>query len=886
MTSAAGRLAPRGRALLVLLWVWAGGAAMARAQDASMPGSGDNSTAGTGTGASAEERLKVLTDPASVKQKLEKERLRPPLEFFRSQVAPFDILPFVKPNHWSFMTMELRANLDDYVGLLQTEPVALAGMPHAMLFRRDARLPKSQRMRMGLPILMPQYPLPRELAIEVLRPDSVRADETWKASLRTLDWHQMLVVVLTRGSNDGYGLWNRYVAFSPLTTDPGEFAFAERQRYYRMVLPLEPERPPLSSHPLTWSTISHVFWDGMSPETLLPGQQQAMLDWLHWGGQLVLIGGATPSFSLLRESFLDASLPADPSGDGVMLGEDALRELSAAFPPPNRVGELTEATAVPAVGDEEAEERFGSRYRTAEPIRPEANRPLYLAGLRPREGSTVIPLDSSSGRLLGVERRVGRGRVLMLAVNPTDAALASWPGLDTFIRRVMLRRPEEGLLRAYTETPRGPVLPEFAHLSGPQLSWYRLLSRDFTATAAPVAAHAQGKGQAQAAPGPRVEDGRLLGSADAVSSAWGTPGMRMRRPGRSFSAEPVAEWNDAAALPRLCRDELERASGITIPSSTFVLKVILAYLVALVPLNWLICRYVFGRREWAWIVVPVLALGFAVAVERAAAYDIGYDTACDEIDLVEVYGGYPRAHLSRFASLYSTGRARFSIAFSGDPTALALPLDSGRSLRGEDVSTSVWQANPPALEEFPVQPRSLAMFRAEQMVNLAGSITLEPAGEGEGGAGRVVNASELELRDAVLVDVNESSLDANRRDRAGLYLGTIAPGASVPVTPQRRGAAKPPPKDLGFDPAPLCREFRAYSYGLDRPENRGELRLVAWTPTPQGGLKLDPVVDRHRGYSVVVVHLRSGPAPDADAPPYSSLGTGLGPRPARETKAP
>ena len=103
----------------------------------------------------------------------------------------------------------------------------------------------------------------------------------------------------------------------------------------------------------------------------------------------------------------------------------------------------------------------------------------------------------------------------------------------------------------------------------------------------------------------------------------------------------MAEWRDTTALPRLCRDLLEKASGITVPSSQFVLKVILAYLLAVVPLNWLVCRFVLNRREWAWIVVPLLALGFAVGVERVAAYDMGYDSACDEIDLLEVHGGYP-----------------------------------------------------------------------------------------------------------------------------------------------------------------------------------------------------------------------------------------------------
>ena len=42
-------------------------------------------------------------------------------------------------NHWSTITYELQANEDNYDGLLQTEPVKLAGMPHEVYFRRDGR---------------------------------------------------------------------------------------------------------------------------------------------------------------------------------------------------------------------------------------------------------------------------------------------------------------------------------------------------------------------------------------------------------------------------------------------------------------------------------------------------------------------------------------------------------------------------------------------------------------------------------------------------------------------------------------------------------------------------------------------------------------------------
>jgi hypothetical protein len=796
----------------------------------------------------AEDRLDILTDPESVKQKLEKDKARPPLEFFRSQIAPFDILPFVKPNHWTTLSLEMRANHDTYAGMLQTEPVPLRDMPHEIVYRRDARLAKGQRTTLSMQMMLPQ--IPRELGIEAIRPEGVRADETWKASLRILDPHQMLVVLLTRGSSDGYANWGRFQAFTPTSADLTDQMLSERQRYYRLVLPLDPEHPLLSSHPLTWTTISHVIWDGMPPDSLKSGQQEAMLDWLHWGGQLILVGGATPAFTLLRDSFLNPYLPADPSGEGSLLGEAELRGLSAAYPPPALHGDPNDVLPIPTT-EQEAREQSARRYRAPEPIRPASNRPLYVAGLTPREGSSVIPLDDSSGRLLGVERRVGRGRILMLTVNPTDSALATWPGLDTLVRRVLLRRPEEAMVRPYRDGSQGPHPPLFAHLSGQSLSWFRYLSRDFTTSPRERTAPGQGKPKAVSA---RVEP------PPSPPPEW--EGRTMRRFLRDSARNPVAEWNDASALPRLCRDELERASGITIPSASFVLKVIGAYLLALVPLNWLVCRYVFGRREWAWIVVPVLALGFAFGVERAAAYDMGYDTACDEIDVVEVFGGYPRAHLSRFVSLYSTGRVRFSVAFPDDSTALALPLDSGRSLRGEDVSSSVWQSFPtPTLASFPVQPRSLAMFRAEQLATLTGSISLvRDRGDVPP---RIVNRSDLELRDAVLVDVN----GPGPGDRSEIPLGTIAPGSTVEVVGRRPGRASARDRN-DLDPDPFLHEVR--SYFEDRPENRGEIRLVGWTPRAQGGLELSPAVDRHRGFSLVVVHLRNGPPPPPDGPSFNT----------------
>ena len=213
-------------------------------------------------------------------------------------------------------------------------------------------------------------------------------------------------------------------------------------------------------------------------------------------------------------------------------------------------------------------------------------------------------------------------------------------------------------------------------LAGPDLTWYRITSRD----ARPDRGHR----------GPLARSRPIAASARADGARGPADRFARAPPLEEDAVAPtigVADWRDSARFPTLSRDLLEEASGITIPSSEFVLKVILAYLIAVVPLNWLICRFVLNRREWAWVVVPLVALASPSACSAVAAYDMGFDSASDEIDLLEVHGDYPRAHLTRFASLYTTGRANYTISYPNNNTALALPLDNGRSIRGEDVSS-------------------------------------------------------------------------------------------------------------------------------------------------------------------------------------------------------
>ena len=777
---------------------------------------------------------RILTEE-KLTEAAKKDKLRPPIELSRSQVLPNDVLPYIKANHWTMIGLEMRANHNDYEGVLQSRPVRLMDQPNEMIYRRDARLIKGQQVRLTLPILLPT--IPKELGFQLLRPDAIRNDEDWPATLKVLEPHQQLIVVLGNETNDAYSRWASLRTMIPLDLRKEDPLQLDRFRYYRMVLPLNADKPLLPSHPLTWSPISHVIWDGMPPERLGVGQQQAMLDWLHWGGQLVVVGGAGPAFSTLRESFLAPYLPAEPSGENVSRSGKELQSLADNYPPIAAKGDDDgEARALNAPWNE-VWNQLGRHYLPAAPITTQPNRPIQFTGLRAKPGAATIPLGGPDDPPLAVEWRVGRGRVTMMAVSLTDPDLTRWGGYDTFVRRVALRRPEESLVKAITSKENGRVEPaHFMPLAGPDLTDVRYLARDL---GAPKRA-----------------------SIETASAAGYTVGGFY--PGRDTEV-PVGEWLDASLLPVMARDMLEQASGIEIPSPGFVLKVILAYLIALVPINWLVCRYVVGRREWAWVVVPVLALAFAIGVERAAAYDVGYDSSSDEIDVVETHGTYARAHVSRFASIYATGRVRYVIGYPNDSTALALPLATGRSLRGEDVVQSSLQTLPnPALTDFLVQPRSLSLFRAEQMPSIAGTVALEASNDPEA-LGLVVNRFGFDLADSWVVRVAPDS-----EKLAGVHLGPISNGSAVEVARltdlkiEGQGAV---PNTL--DPGPFQRTLIAAGKS-NRVEDQGEIRLIGRVDRLMPGQTIDPPVDRQRGFTLVVAHLREAPLPRPDSRRYNT----------------
>ena len=74
-----------------------------------------------------------------------------------------------------------------------------------------------------------------------------------------------------------------------------------------------------------------MLWDEVDPgELFTPEQERALVDWLHWGGQLIISG--PDSLDLLKGSFLEPYLPATSGGPRTIAADDpSLAELNSGW---------------------------------------------------------------------------------------------------------------------------------------------------------------------------------------------------------------------------------------------------------------------------------------------------------------------------------------------------------------------------------------------------------------------------------------------------------------------------------------------------------------------------------------------------------------------------
>jgi hypothetical protein len=823
---------------------------------------------------------KKKEDEEKKKKEQKKKKPKPNFRVERLRVQPFDDTVSARQTkwgHWSLAIQPMKANNFNFQGELIGATVAvqndvpydLERTPFRLRTTRPASLPKGQTKFFETTYFVPRRP-DREgktIGLSTRLRGRRGGREVWygKELPMPMASHQYDLVVLARRA-DSYAFWKR---LDSIDAPWDNFAMNPAGPYYRVLLPKVTEKMPLPlpSQPLYWTTIAYVVWDDVPPDSLSLDQQRALVDWLHWGGQIIISGPGT--LDELRGSFLGNYLPAD-AGSSVKLTNPSFDELNARFT-------LTE-------------KRGGRQSR--HPLTVVDGAAVEGIELRKHTDADFVP---HTGELL-VERRVGRGRIVVTAFPLTDRRVINWRNFDNFVNACLLRRPP----RVFTQSPTelgvrvswaGRYNAEKWRNDARLVTNLRYFSRDSgklsrrQSPSSPSATTTTGSEQADQVDAeitggdtPDVDPFSVADASDEASPPVETP-SQPAEVSWDFEADPlfdngfeqspqsgVAGWYDFSGTPTEVRQTLKQAAGITVPKAGFVIRVLGIYLLVLVPVNWTIFR-IIGRVEWAWLAAPIIAVGGAVAVVYLAQLDIGFVRSRTEIAVLEVQGDYPRGHLTRFTALYTSLSTSYDLQFD-EPSALAQPFAANRDyqrLIGQRASEVVFARDQKvSLRDFPVKSNSTGMLHSEQMFDLGGAVSLV---QGEGGGWEIVNETNLTLQGAGII----------RRMAVGspdsievAWVGQLDPGArrlvrfetATDTTTLLPQWDESPETMVGQQAGDLSLR-RLLDLAQDpRRVDVGDTRLVAWTDAPFEGLDIRPRARQAVHRTLVIAHLRYGPLPD------------------------
>lgn len=795
-------------------------------------------------------REKREEEEAEKRQQEEKEKQKkPPLEVQPPipQPGPEDITALgVKPGHWMIAKQTLKPNYNDWVGEATVQvvdanrqPIPVDRTAFALRSTRDVALSKGQEKDIESVAYVPAVAGALQWRNTLRERGSTLSTPPNKSDLKRLAPHQQHFVVLGKESQRYRYLSSLYAVKAPFEmnfdtlTDgnASEFNFAMQ---YRVVIPDIKDRIPLPENPLCWTTVAYLLWDEVDPERLNPAQQAALVDWIHWGGQVIISG--PDSLDLLAGSFLDPYLPADANGPRKITSDD-LKPMSFAWDASRRRDPLTAAV-----------DWSGINLM----LRPESK---PVAGL---------------GDLFA-ERPVGRGRIVVSAMQLAERDFINWRGgHENLFNNFLLRRsPRSFKYQAGSGYGNdGFVAVERRSSTGTRIdaaenSTLRMFSRD---------THANPNALSYAVL--KTEQDTFGGFPQQIGGQQFETN-KLTRP--AVVGGPGA-WSDFNAAATAARESLREAAGVNVPDSSFVMLCLGIYLAVLAPINWLFFR-AMGRVELAWVAAPVIALLGTWAVVKQAQLDIGFVRAQSEVAVLETQPDHPRGHLTRYMSFYTSLSTTYDMEFD-EPTTLAAPFarsDKPVLRPGDSPTIAIFERQEKArLRGLTVSSNTTDMAHAEQMIDLGGRLTYDPKGR------QLTNETNHRFTDLAVVrrpltgpPVLQGCWVGDLRDRSSTSVSFL-PVASTeenqaPFADRRASdsAADPTagvsPSDQRLNLEPL------FALALD--PNRmepGEVRAVGRIEKVFDGVTVTPQASQGRGATFVVAHLQYAPLPkpksDRNAP--------------------
>lgn len=740
------------------------------------------------------------TDPTA------EDELEAPLEDFTAPTTlalPSDANPAtggIKPGHWMTASQSLKSNKVDSRGELQsrasvtTSDVATGGRETTegeVTSLRPIVLPKGQLRRFDFRLLTPLAGNQNQngqkrmyLSSRFISAGRTIFYDTGRTPFNVLSPEEYFFVILTSRPE-------RFAKFQVsdwVRPFRDEYALNEMTAAnYRILFPATDELLPLSETMLDWTSTAVVLWDDLSPDALTPYQQQAMSDWIRFGGKLI-VNGADATDAISQTSLIDV-LPLRPSGN-IELDPDAAEEFLHGW----------------SVDKDTTEEKQIAVMRS------ESGRVAVDGQLA--DGAEPLP---NSGKLI-LTRRVGNGQVVQPRFDVTSDWLVNWQSYDSFVNAAMLGRPKRKFINPKDSYGERLVEQQYVlndSIAGPARANSAMNTR-FRITARDAVL-----------PG---LTGEFTGSMSATSGY--DPYTHIG------TSTGVGGWNDNSDAIQLCRNILKSESGIEIPDSSLVIRSLGYYLLILVPLNYLVFRIV-GRLEYAWLAVPLIAVGGAIWVARAARLDIGFARKQTELAVLELQPEYHRGHLSRVIAIYNSLSSTYNVEFK-TVDGVAAPIWDEQAGNSPVFKTGF--AEGPILEGLSIDSNNTRLVHTEQMIDVGGGISLDAQGD-------LINDTDYELYDAFVVE--KTDIDNVRV----AMIGPCTPGSKVKLRFQ--DVATPAITDeLPMQTIRMLRRLASPTAMRD-----DSMRMVARIDSSLPGMSIVPEANQADAQTIVLAHLKHAPYP-------------------------
>jgi hypothetical protein len=875
-----------------------------------------------------EQEKKLAEEKEKEKEKKKKEEEVKPFEAGMPRVLPTSSLysGMCKRGHWICQSWpDLKANLGDFQGELQSEVVdtsnrrvPLNDVPYEMTSQRPAALAKKQQKTLESFAWVPSRHDSKleSVNFRLTAPGGGATAIEQSLILKPMPSYQYFFIVLSKGSRFDY-LNKRLdsIRLHRLRAESGS-----ESKFYEVVTIAPGKRPGLPSNSLYWTSIAYLLWDESDPTLWDIDQQQAVIDWLHWGGQIIVSG--PDALSQLQNSFLRPYLPATVEKSRTFTAEDL----------------------------ETYQYWAGQNGRP-----PRLVRPWPGAVLKKDPSAESLP---NTGNDMVIERRVGHGRIVVTAFRITGSDFSGWEGCDSFFNACLMRRPARKFYRlapaddlhidwlakdeeaetASFRAQKNAANPNADLAAGGDgtTSQATIDNVDPTQTTTPSPAGPQAArpkpgnsvieaanarqsfldakkctslryfsrdaGQQRENYAADVASARVVGFDDSRNPVYGN-GIGYMNPGATGNdddefdpPEPdkttagVGAWSDFSPAAQAAREGLDNATGITVPDRGFIVWMVVGYICVLVPLNWLLFR-IIGRVEWAWIAAPLIAIGCTVAVVRQAQLNIGFARSRNEIAVVETQPGYPRAHKTYYTALYSSLASTYELQLA-DPGGQILPFPTRQNRQhsfGETNSEVVCRrGDDTRLSGFHIASNSKDYVHSEEMSDFGGVVSMHR--DSDGGL-RITNGTKHPLDNCHVIQIAEQGgrsrqftvgrldpgtttrlKDAAAFDRKKAAEVAVSKVFKVYEGQYRRSLAQYDPAAIAENPGekPLdptgdlsAESVAQVALGLQemRP---GEVCLIARIVDEVPGLTVTPETRQFRQAAILIAHLDPGKLPEPE----------------------